>query len=244
MSPWWQPEPVIERHGEVFVVRDDLVPGGSKMRFLPYLVQDAKEVVFGGPFCGGAPYALSEWGKRTGAKVTLFYAKRKELHARQKAAFKNGANIYQVPFGYMSNVQAKAKKYAQQAGALFLPLGFDVPEASQPFIKQMQQAMKLVGNVDEIWACTGSGMLARCLGQAFPNKKVYGVVVGLKSRNEKQGFSSNVELIEAPYDFAKETKFKAPFPSCGNYDAKAWEMMQKRKPKNKSALFWNVLGPS
>lgn len=244
MTVWWQPSPKIERHGEVFVVRDDLVPGGSKMRFLPYLVKDAKEIVFGGPFCGGAPYALSEWGKRTNAKVTLFYAKRKNLHPRQKAAFKNGANIYQVPFGYMSNVQAKAKKYAAQAGALFLPLGFDVPEASEPFISQMREAMKLVGSVDEIWACTGSGMLARCLGKAFPNTPVKGVIVGLKSRNQKQQFGSNVELIEAPYLFAQETKVKPPFDSCANYDAKAWELMQKIKPKTKSALFWNVLGNS
>ena len=72
---WWQPKPIIEEHNRFLVVRDDLVPGGSKMRFLPYLVKDAKEVVFGGPFCGGAPYALSVWGGRTKTKVTLFYAK-------------------------------------------------------------------------------------------------------------------------------------------------------------------------
>ena len=93
---WWQPKPIIEEHNRFLVVRDDLVPGGSKMRFLPYLVQDAKEVVFGGPFCGGAPYALSVWGGRTKTKVTLFYAKRNELHIRQKKALKNGATIYQV----------------------------------------------------------------------------------------------------------------------------------------------------
>lgn len=237
---WWQPEPVLEEHGNVIVVRDDLVPGGSKMRFLPHLVQDAKEIVFGGPFCGGAPYALSVWGKRTGTKITLFYAKRKELHERQKAALKNGATIYQVPFGYMSNVQAKAKAYARDHGALFLPLGFDVPQASAPFIEQMRRVARTVGKIDQVWAATGSGMLARCLAEAFYPTQVHGVIVGLRSRNEKQKFGTNVELHEAPYDFAKSAKGRAPFPSCGNYDRKAWEMCSSMSQGK--VLFWNVLG--
>ena len=174
---WWQPKPIIEEHNRFLVVRDDLVPGGSKMRFLPYLVQDAKEVVFGGPFCGGAPYALSVWGGRTKTKVTLFYAKRNELHIRQKKALKNGATIYQVKYGRMSNVQAKARRYAKDKGALFLPLGFDVPEASNPFIQQMKLVRAMGGNVDQVWAATGSGMLARCLGKAFDPIPVHGVIV-------------------------------------------------------------------
>jgi hypothetical protein len=109
-----------------FVVREDLVAGGSKIRFLPHIVGDAKEIVFGGPFCGGAPYALAVWGARMGAKITLFYAKRNELHWRQEAAFRLGAQIYQVPAGRMSVVQHRARKYAADHGALFLPLGFDL----------------------------------------------------------------------------------------------------------------------
>lgn len=237
---WWQPEPVLEEHGNIIVVRDDLVPGGSKMRFLPFLVGDAKEIVFGGPFCGGAPYALSFWGKQTGTKITLFYAKRKELHRRQKAALRNGATIYQVPFGYMSNVQAKAKAYARDHGALFLPLGFDLPESAEPFIQQMRRVKQLAGPIDQVWAATGSGMLARCLGVAFYPTPVFGVSVGLDSRHSKQKFTDNVTLVQAPYDFARETKAKAPFPSCGNYDRKAWEacVAQSRG----KVLFWNVLG--
>lgn len=240
MGNWWQPTPVIEEHDRFLIVRDDLVPGGSKMRFLPYLVQDAKEVVFGGPFCGGAPYALSVWGQRTNSKVTLFYAKRKELHVRQKKALKNGATIYQVPHGYMTNVQAKARRYAAEHGALFLPLGFDVPEATNPFVEQMRRVRSMVGHVDEVWAATGSGMLARCLGNAFPDARVNGVIVGLASRNSKQSYPPNVTLHEYPRDFGWSSKFDVPFPSCGNYDRKAWEFCTKLS--RGKALFWNVLG--
>ena len=75
---WLDIPPVIERHGEIDVLRDDLIDGGTKARFLPFLINGAKEVVFGGPFCGGAPYTLAVLGRESGIKVTLFYAKRKK----------------------------------------------------------------------------------------------------------------------------------------------------------------------
>ena len=240
MASWWQPDPVLEEIDNVLVLRDDLVPGGSKMRFLPYLVGEADEIVYGSPFCGGAALALSEWGKRMGAKVTIFYAKRKVLHARQLAVLRNGATIYQVPHGYMTHVQAKARHYAKEVGARFLPLGFDTPAASAPFIEQIRQVRKLAGPVDQVWCATGSGMLARCLGVAFDPIPVIGVSVGLESKSAKQAFTSNVSLISSLYDFAKETRASAPFPSCGNYDRKAWELCAAQREGY--ALFWNVMG--
>lgn len=240
MREWWQLDPIIEEHDDVIVIREDLCDGGSKIRFLPYLVEDAKEIVFGGPFCGGAPYALSVWGRRKGVKVTLFYAKRKELHERQKKAFENGATLYQVPFGYMTNVQAKARNYARDNGALFLPLGFDIPTACAPFVDYMKSVRQTVGKIDEVWCATGSGMLARCLSEAFPDATIHGVIVGLKSRNSKQEFRGNVVLHECRYDFADQCKAEVPFPSCGNYDRKAWELCMRHGSGKR--LFWNVLG--
>jgi hypothetical protein len=227
-------------YGRALVVRDDLLEGGSKTRFLGKLVAGAQEVVFGGPFCGGAPYALSVLGRKMGFKVTLFYAKRKTLHPRQVASAQNGATIYQVPYGYMTNVQAKARAYAEQAGALFLPLGFDVPEASQPFIESMQRVGSVAGKVDEIWCATGSGMLARCLGRAFPNTQVNGVIVGLQSRNSKQHMPPNVTLMPAGMPFSKSIDDPCPFPCCGNYDRKAWRFCVRYGRGR--VLFWNVLG--
>lgn len=222
------------------MLRDDLLEGGSKTRFLPYLLDGAKEVVFGGPFCGGAPLALSVLARKLGFKATLFYAKRSELHRRQKMALANGADIFQVPFGYMSNVQAKARAYAAERGALFLPLGFDLPEAEEPFVEVMQAVRKQTGAPNEVWCAAGSGMLARCLGLAFPDSHVKAVAVGLQSRHGAQAMPPNVELLPASMPFAKPEKRPAPFPSCPNYDRKAWwRCAAERKG---SALFWNVLG--
>lgn len=241
--PWWLAEPEIEEHAGVLVVREDRLAGGSKIRFLPHIVGDAKEIVFGGPFCGGAPYALSVWGARTGARITLFYAKRNELHWRQKSAFRLGASIYQVPAGRMSVVQHRARIYAEDHGALFLPLGFDLKHATEPFEEVMRGVSQAAGQIDEVWCATGSGMLARCLGRAFPEARVKGVIVGLRSRNQAQAFPPNVELVDCPYDFAAPCQLEAPFPSCRNYDGKAWEALERAGGASRGrVLFWNVLG--
>lgn len=238
---WFEKAPVVEQMDpDLWAVREDLLEGGSKVRFLPHLLGDAEEIVFGGPFCGGAPLALSVIGRVLNRRITLFYAKRKKLHRRQLLALENGAEIYQVPYGYMTNVQAKARRYAEDAGALFLPLGFDVPKAADPFVEVMAGVRKRLGDFDQIWCATGSGMLARCLGVAFPNSEIRGVAVGLASRHERQEMPSNVNLLASPYKFQQETKAQCPFPSCGNYDRKAWEMMQEHRKGR--VLFWNVLG--
>ena len=223
------------------ILRDDLIEGGSKMRFLPHLCAGAEELVFGGPFCGGAPVALSVIGRDLGKRVTLFYAKRKILHRRQRQAELNGAKLVAVPFGYMANVQAKARAYAERVGARFLPLGFDSPEARAPFAEFMAELRAEVGSPDEIWCATGSGMLARCIAEGFPRSHVRAVAVGLKSRWEKQPLPGNVSVFQYPRDFAWEFKGSpAPFPICPNYEAKAYELF--RKIGKRSALFWNVLG--
>ena len=241
-ADWPERAAVLERYAPNFiVVRDDLLSeGGSKLRFLPFLVGHASEIVFGGPFCGGAPLALAVLGAATGQKITLFYAARAKLHWRQQRAQALGAELRFVRPGYMSNVQAKARAYAREAGALFLPLGFDVPAAEEPFVAAMNSVRKRTGSPDEVWCCAGSGMLARCLARAFPESEIRAVAVGLASRHSAQDFPANVELLDAGVPFEKSIEAACPFPSCGHYDRKAWAMAARMA--RGSVLFWNVAG--
>lgn len=225
---------------EVVVVRDDLLPGGTKTRFLPDVIGDAKEIVFGGPFCGGAPVALAVIGQVYRRKVTLFYAKRDTPHRRQQSAIDYGANVVWVPLGFMTHVQKRAREYAASVGALFLPLGFDVSAAEPPFVEAMRKVTKAEGAFDEVWCATGSGMLARCLGKAFPDSKVTAVAVGLRSRWANQTFPPNVRVVEAPMPYAKECNIPTPFPACPNYERKAWLLAEKEARGR--VLFWNVIG--
>jgi len=233
--------PIIQRFHGIDVVRDDLLEGGSKTRFLPFRTAGAREVVYGGPWCGAAALALSVIGRRDGFKVTLFYAARKprNWHRNQRAAQKNGAKILQVPMGFMTHVQAKARAYADAHGARFLPLGFDLPQAAEPFIDELRKLRRRIGSPYEIWCATGSGMLARCLGVAFPDSRVIGVSVGLASRHDKQAFTPNVRLLPCTYDFSTPARTRPPFPSSPEYDSKAWELCVRQH--HGRTLFWNVL---
>jgi len=242
---WLDLEPVLEKvDAKTTVLRDDLLEGGTKLRFLPFLTAGAHEVVFGGPFCGGAPLALSVLGRESGVRVSIFYARRKKLHPRQRIVIRNGARAFAVSPGYMSNVQAKARAYAQTAGALFLPLGFDVGAAEAPFVEFLSKLRRKIGSPDQIWCVAGSGMLSRCIGRAFPDSEVLAVAVGLRSRHENQTMPSNVSILDCPYRFEQTTKAAAPFPSDPNYDRKGWEQLVVSGRRRGSVLFYNVLGPS
>ena len=73
------PKPVIEKHNEFIVVRDDLLGFGSKVRFIDYLIKTAEcdEWVFGGANkVGWGPIALTQVCNTYGKKATFFMAKR------------------------------------------------------------------------------------------------------------------------------------------------------------------------
>jgi len=235
---------LVTKHDGYSAVRDDLIDGGTKVRFLPYVVGDAEHIVFGAPFAGGAPVALSVIGRETGKRISIFYAWRKELHPRMKRVQNNGTDLHLVEHGYMNVVQKRARDYAQQAGALFLPLGFDTQSAVAPFQSMLGTFSNEIGQPDEIWCAAGSGMLAKNLSVAFPNSEIKAVAVGLQSRWAKQTLPPNCQILEQPLLFAKPLKVEAPFPICHHYESKAFAMMQtaiKMQP-NRSRLFWNVLG--
>src|SRR5262249_48448401 len=78
------PPPKIERVGEIFVVRDDLIPGGTKRRVLAQEIRQfgAAECVYASPAYGYAQIAIAHTCRSLGVQATIFVAKRRELHAR------------------------------------------------------------------------------------------------------------------------------------------------------------------
>lgn len=231
----------LDGHARIKVLRDDLLEGGSKVRIVPFIVGDAREVVFGGPFCGGAPHALSVWARDAGRKCTLFFAARRDLHRRQKAAIANGASLQFVEPGYMTVVQKRARDYAQAAGAMFLPLGLDVPEGRAALLEFAGRVRQRTGTPNEVWCATGSGMLAQCLASAFPDAQIRAIAVGLASRHARQSLAANITMEPSGVPFDRNISAAAPFPICGHYEAKAWRRCASEA--RGSALFWNVAAP-
>lgn len=217
------PPPVIERFGALLVVRDDLIPGGTKQRVLPPLLAPGTEYVYASPAYGYAQVALAHACREVGGRATVFTAKRGTPHARA------GAKIVMVPTGYLSNVQAKARGYAAVVGASVLPFGFDTAEFRAALAAA---ARRLDVNPSEVWTVAGSGTLSRALQAAWPDADFHAVRVG------KPPSVGRARLHKAPEPFERDARVRPPFPSCSNYDAKAWRFLATIA--GPGALFWNV----
>lgn len=225
------PAPTVEPLGERLIVRDDLLPGGTKVRYiLPLLASWPEQVVvYASPAYGYAQIALAHCCARLGKEAVIFVAKRQALHPRTLEAYRAGATVYQVPNGYLSHVQSKARRFAEDTGARLVPFGVDVPEALVEFAAV---ARSLDVSPTQVWTVSGSGALTRGLQAAWPSAEFHTVRVGAD-------FDPGAATVwTAPERFEQPARHPPPFPSCDNYDAKAWQFFEPNAAPG--ALFWNV----
>lgn len=221
--------PDLVEHEGILVVRDDAYPGGTKARVLSVLFGAAREYVYASPVQGYAQVALAYAARAAGMRATVFCAARKVRHPRTLEAEAAGARIIEVPVGYMSVVLARARAYAAISGATLLPFGLDAPR----FLEALAVlARRLEAKPREVWTVAGSGVLTRALQQAWPEAEFHAVRVGSMPK------AGRAILHQAPERFEQDARVPPPFPSCGNYDAKAWRFI--RAQARPGALFWNV----
>ena len=229
--------PIVREHDGVFVVRDDLFPGGTKARFLPVLYENADEVVYASPAEGGAQTALAHSAAGLGKRATIFVAKRKVPHPRALEAKRLGAKVMQVRPGYLTVVQARAREYCRATGALLAPFGVDLPEA----LDLIADAARDTGlKPDEVWCASGSGVLMRGLAKAWPGARRHSVQIGRElSSCDVAGATIHIYSRR----FGQHAKTVPPFPSDPHYDAKAWEICRRHHGSG-CVVFWNVTGPA
>jgi hypothetical protein len=229
--------PIVREHGGALVIRDDLFPGGTKARFMPFLFDGAQEAVYASPAEGGAQTALATVARSLGRRATIFVAARAKLHPRTLEAARLGAKVVPVRPGYLSVVQARAKDYAKASGARLVPFGVDLPEA----ISRLAEAAQSTGlEPDEVWCAAGSGVLARALAKTWPRARRHVVQVG---RELEPKDVANATIHIYPRAFSEAARASPPFPSDPHYDAKAWETMTARRGPGR-VVFWNVAGPA
>lgn len=236
------PAPILESHDGVIVVRDDLLPAGSKSRFIDYLIghkTHVEEWVYGSsPRVGFGQISLAYVASKYGKKSTVFVAKGKQLHPNSERAVSYGANVIEVGTGFLKVTQARAREYvAQKPNLRYLaPFGLADDTVFGCIIKV---ARSLPFIPDEVWTVAGSGTMNRGLQMAWPSAKCYMVSVGHELTAEERGRG---EVIRHYLKFEQPCKknFLPPFPSVINYDAKAWQYINERADKTKKVLFWNV----
>lgn len=216
---------------KIFVVRDDLLVGGTKMAALLNMLPafSDQEFVYAGPRHGYAQIALAAACKELGKKATLLIPGSREMHDRTKTALHYGPTIIQVPFGRLNVLQHHARKYCQEHSAVLLPFGLDC-EAMKNAIRD--RALTVPLNPTEVWSVAGSGTLQRGLQMAWPQARYFAVQVG------KVPKAGRAAVLVAPEAYEEPAKMLPPFPSCDNYDAKAWQFIVQHASDN--AVFWNV----
>jgi hypothetical protein len=233
------PAPIIEMHNGFYVVRDDLLKYGSKVRFIDYLIQTepCDEWVFGGANkVGWGPISLTYLCNKYGKKATFFMAKRSSPTWHQQFVLDLGGVIHWVDNGMLTVTKSRAKKYYEEdpVHRRVLPLGLEHPTVIASIVK-VAQNLKITPT--EIWTVASSGTLSRGLQTAFPNLPVFAVQTGHKMSEYERGRAS---VIESPYKFDEKCKEidMPPYPSEPYYDAKLWSFVRNLgKP---GALIWNV----
>ena len=230
------PKPVIKEYDGIKVVRDDLLNGGTKRRAFTTYIKSKPEIdefVYASPRQGYAQLSLAYACRDLGKKATVTIPEGQRYWLTHKSE-ELGANIIEVPMGFLTNIQAKAKKYCFNNGAHLIPFGGDHPV----IIEAMTQTALSIGiEPTEVWTVMSSGVLSRGLQGAWPDAKVYGVRIGHNTTPREQG---RAETFKSDYKFHQECKKpeRPPFPSSLTYDSKAWSFI--REYASDGALFWNV----
>ena len=180
------PKPIIKEHNGIKVVRDDLLEGGTKRRAFTIYVKSKPEIdefVYASPRQGYAQLSLAYACKDLGKKCTVTVPKGERYWLTNKAE-EIGANIIEVPMGYLTNIQAKAKKYCLDNDAHLIPFGGD----HTIIVRDMCEVAKSLNiNPKEVWSVMSSGVLSRGLQMAWPNSIVYGVKIGHNTKKQEQG---------------------------------------------------------
>jgi hypothetical protein len=232
------PKPIIVEHEGIKVVRDDLLDGGTKRRAFNVFVEsfpDVQEWVYASPRQGYAQLSLAYACHDLGKKATVTIPQGTHTWLTDEA-IRLGANIIEVPMGYLTNIQAKAKRYVEEhEGSKLIPFGGD-----DPIIIEAMKNAALSLNIEppkEVWTVMSSGVLSRGLQLAWPDAKVYGVRIGHNTTERERG---RAETFLSKYKFNQDCKEseRPPFPSSLTYDSKAWTFIKEHA--SEGALFWNV----
>jgi hypothetical protein len=225
----------LEHRDGFLVVRDDLIPGGTKARVIHNLFDDQhSQYVYASPVQGYAQVAMAHACREHGKVAVVFCAKRGKKHPTTLLAEAAGAITIDVdPPAYLNVVQVRARQYVEATPeAKLLPLGLGCPEIKNALADIARRLSEQIGEPKEVWTVASSGTLSLSLQQAWPNAVVHAVRVGMVRD------LGRALIHKAPEKYEQKAKMPPPFPSCLTYDSKAWRFVKELA--SPGALFWNV----
>jgi hypothetical protein len=246
------PDPVIEKHDDFFVVRDDLLEVGTKARGGDFLIghydqtKHVQEWVYGSsPATGYAQMSLPYICGRYGKKAVIFMAQRdiSKLHPYQKKAIDLGADMRWVSNGMLNVTEKRARDYVNERPETryLIPIGLDHPAVIGCLIR-VARSLSFVPDV--VWSVGSSGTLSRSLQMAWPEAEVHLVSSGGRRMKPEEIGRAIFHATDSKFTSKVSENEQPPFPSVPSYDAKAWVSMKRyyrdNEVSNKKILFWNV----
>ena len=223
------PSPVIERHGDFYVCRDDLLNGGTKRRalvkYLPKL--DSRKFIYAATVFGSGGWALAEACLDLGFDCKIIISDNKyKPHWTKKFS---SQIEWQIPSPIQS-LYAFSQKLAAESDAIALPLGFNDPA----FKNCLTEALKEINmNPSEIWMPCVSGTLVKAAQSTWPGAKLNAVCVA-----KHHGDLGAARKYQAMEKYHQPARNPPPFSSNIFSDAKIWSFAHQFALKD--ALIWNT----
>ena len=221
------PVPPVKAFGNNrYVLRADLNPAGLKAYGAEKLIAQtrASTLVYVAPRVGHAPDAIAYLAKLYGKKCVFFCpaAARPSKHQAALLAYGN-VELRFVRVAAMPVLNGIAKAWADQHGAVFLPLGLkDSPDVTAGLVHMAKVVAHEVGEDPTAVVCAVStGTMIRAFQIGWPDAEAYGVAV---ARNIHRGEVGCAVVHSHKMPFLQNLKEAdlPPFPTTANYDAKAW----------------------
>ncbi len=218
----------VEPLDNLFVLRDDLIAGGTKRRALDLCLNDIpqKKIFYAGTIFGHGALALAQACKEQNKQAHLYLSSNDAEHPMLKKLRDTGAKIHRagpVPVDALLDQATREKGEAH-----IFPLGFDAPAFHSAMSKVLREFD--ISPYSEIWCPAVSGTMARALKSTFTKTPIKVVAVTKDIQRDHT----------APEKYHQPALTPPPYPSCPYTDAKVWQFAQQHaKP---GALIWNIAG--
>lgn len=228
---------------EIYVVRDDLLPFGTKQRagvdYLKSLPQ--KEIIYCSPPNGMGQLALAQCGKIANKKIIIFSPYRINKHKLTKEVEKlPNTKVFIKKVKKFSELYSFAQKYQNEhPNSKLLDLGFFDKKFIDLMVQNIKQHWPHSFDIPKMWIVGGSGTLLNALYLVFPKTHFNVVQVGHQIWEEHLNHSRTTIIIP-PQKFEEEVQNLPPYPSSRTYNAKIWQFLPN-KVKNGDYV-WNVAG--
>ena len=224
----------------VKVVRDDMIPGGTKQRAIDVFFKgEGEEYIYAGPPTGYAQVALAQAGKKHKEKVTVFLSKRNYDTQATKKARRLGAKIIYTKNGMsLKDLQDHSVEYKnKKKNRVLLPFGLDSDKFVQRLVICIKEAWGRKRKPERMWLVAGSATLLKALHLVFPKCHFLIVQVGKKIWPDQLEGIKNTLYI-SPENFNDDAEIQPPYPTVKSYDAKLWRFVLE--DGQDGDFVWNV----